>query len=77
MHGYQIDEKNVATPRAHHVEVGQRAPCSPPHTARLHRLDPQPVGEQHAEDGDALVIVAARHRATYIAGHDSNEAGGY
>lgn len=36
---------------------------------------PKVVGELQGEDGDALVVEGARHRAGDVAGHDGDEAG--
>ena len=58
---------------ANHVEVGERAECAPENGARLDRLNPEVEREKHAEDGDAFVIVAARHRARDVAGYHGNE----
>lgn len=71
----QVDEEHVATPRGDHVEVGERASGRPQHAAGLHRTNPQPVGQEHAENGNAFVIVRASDRARNVAGHDRNETG--
>ena len=62
MEGNDVDEEDISAPGGDHVEVGQRAEGRPVHVARLHRLDPEVVGEQHAEDGNALVIIGPGHR---------------
>jgi len=46
------------------------------HAAALRRADPQVVGEEHAEDGDGLVVVGAGDGARDVAGHDGDEGGG-
>ena len=38
-------------------------------------LLPQIVGEEHAEDGDALVVVGAGDGARDVAGHDGDHGG--
>ena len=58
---YDVDEEHVAAPRAHHVEVGHGAQGGPVDVPGLDALDPEVVGEEHAEDGDALVVVAPGH----------------
>ena len=55
--GDQVDEKYVAAPGGDHVKVGDGAEGGPVDVSRLDALDPQVVREQHAEDGDALVVV--------------------
>ena len=62
MEGNDVDEEDISAPGGDHVEVGQRAEGRPVHVARLHRLDPEVVGEQHTEDGNALVIIGPGHR---------------
>lgn len=52
----QVDDEDVASPRGHHVEVGQRAHGSPEERAGVDRLDPAVVGEDEGEDGNAFVI---------------------
>ncbi len=44
-----------------HVEVGQSAEDGPVDGASLDTLDPQVVREQHAEDGNTLVVVGTSH----------------
>ena len=52
---------DYSTLRPYHVKVGERANGRPEDGAGLDRLDPHGVGEEHAEDGDTLVIVGAGH----------------
>ena len=59
----EVDDEDVAAPRRHHVEVRQGSSRSPHHRARLHRLDPQVVGEEERENGNALVVVGTGHGA--------------
>lgn len=55
-----------------HVEVSERAEGAPQERPRLDGFDPEPVGEQHAEDGDAFVVVGAGHRTRDVAGNDGD-----
>ena len=73
--GYEIYDENVASPCGHHVKVGQGGEYGPEYVACFHALDPQVVGEHEGEYGDALVVVGARHTATYVAGHDADKSG--
>ena len=74
--GDDVDEKHIASPGAHHVEVSHRAEGSPVDVASLDTLDPEIVGEQHAEYGDALVVVAPRHGPADVSRHDGDHTGG-
>ena len=74
--GDQVDEKHVAAPGGDHVEVGQGAERAPVDLPRLDGLDPQVVSEEHAKDGDALVVVGPRHRAGDVAGDNGDHGGG-
>ena len=73
--GNQVDEEHVASPRRDHVEVGQGAEGRPVDGPSLDALDPQVVGEEHAEDGDTFVIVGAGHGTRDVSGHDGNHRG--
>jgi hypothetical protein len=46
----------------HHVKIGQGTKSGPVDCSSLDALDPEVVGEEHAEDGDPLVVVGAGHR---------------
>ena len=46
-----------------HVKVGEGAEGAPVDGACLDRLDPQIVGQKHAEDGDALIVIGPCHWA--------------
>ena len=59
---------------SYHVEVGQGGHGRPEYGARLDRLEPQEECEEESEDGDAFVVVGARHRAGDVAGDDGDEA---
>ena len=59
VHGDQVDEEHVAAPGGNHVEVGYGAQGGPVDSSGLYGLDPEVVGEQHAENGDAFIIVWA------------------
>lgn len=72
----EVDDEDVPAPGGDHVEVAERAPQRPVHRAGLDRLDPQVVREHEGEDGDALVVVGAGHRAGDVPGDDGDEAGG-
>ena len=76
MEGDEVDEEDVAAPGGHHVEVGDAAEAGPVDVARLDALDPEVVGEEHAEDGDGLVIVAASDTPGDVAGDDGDHPGG-
>lgn len=54
------------TPPTHHVEVGEGAEGAPEERACLDRLDPQGVGQQHAEYGDTLVVIGTSHRPGWV-----------
>ncbi len=64
-----VDQSKCKIRPTHHVKVSQGAPDGPEQGASLDSLDPQPVGEQHAEDGNTLVIIRASNRARYVAWH--------
>lgn len=49
----QIDDKHIATPCGHHVEIGQSSHGGPKHRAAFHRLDPEVVGKLQSKNGDA------------------------
>lgn len=70
---YQIDKEYVTTPWGYHVEVGQGWAGRPENGAWLDRLDPQVVGEEHAEDCNALIVVGTGNRAWYVAGHNGDQ----
>ena len=63
--------------RPYHVKVGERANGRPEDGAGLDRLDPHGIGEEHAEDGDTLVIVGAGHRTRDVARHDRDHGSCY
>ena len=75
VHGDEVDEEDVSAPRGDHVEVGHGAEGCPVDVPGLDTLDPEVVGEQHAEDGDALIVVAARHGAGDVSGDDGDHSG--
>ena len=54
-----VDKKDISSPGTDHVEVSNRAETSPVDIASLDTLDPEVVGEEHAEDGDALIVITA------------------
>ena len=56
----------------YHVKIGESTEGSPEDGASLHSLDPHVVGEQHAEDGNALVIIGASHRSRDVTRYDGN-----
>lgn len=72
----EIDEEDVAAPAGDHVEVRKCRASGPEHRSGLHRLDPEVVGEQHAEDRNAFVVVGASNRAGNVARHDGDETSG-
>ena len=73
---YHVDEEHIASPGAHHVEVGNAAKGSPVDFASLHAFDPQVVGEQHAKYRNGLVVIAASHTSGNISRHDCDHACG-
>lgn len=73
MQRYQIDEKHVATPRRHHVEICQSRQQTIADRAGLHRFHPQKVCQKHAKDGNAFVVIWTGYRAAYIARYDWDE----
>lgn len=71
----QIDQEHVAAPRRHHVEIGECGQRRPQDRSSFHRLDPHVVGEQHAEDGNSLVVIGPSHRPRDISWHDTDHGG--
>lgn len=60
----------------YHVKVRQRSQAGPENRAGFDGLDPQEVCELKRKDGDAFVVVAARHRPADVSRHNSDETGG-
>ena len=76
---FQI-QKSVGKKSLHytcHVKVGQSTHGGPIDHAGLDALDPEVVGEEHAEDGDALVVVGSGHRSADVSGDDGDHGGGH
>ena len=46
---------------SYHVEVGESVEGGPEDGARLDSLDLHVVSEQHAEDGNSLIIIGTSH----------------
>ena len=74
VHRDQVDQEDVSSPWRDHVEVADGAQSCPEDRASLHCLDPEPVGVQHAEDGNSFVIVRSSHRSGDVARDDSDES---
>ena len=70
--GYEVDEKDVSTPGWDHVEIRQWAEGRPVDRAGFDGLDPEVVGEEHAENGDPFIVVRASHRPTDVAWHNGD-----
>ena len=68
----EIDEKYVASPRRHHVEIGEGAGAGPVDGARLDGFDPEGVSEEHAEDGDTLVVIRTGYGTGDVAGDNGD-----
>ena len=62
---------------SHHVKVCHSAEGCPVDGAGLYGLDPEVVGEDHAEDGDAFVVVRSGHGTGDVPGHNGNHGGGH
>ena len=77
VHWNQIDQKDITTPWGDHVKVGKSAWCGPINAAGFDCLDPKPVGEQHAKDSNAFVIVWTSDRTWNIAWHNRDQTGGH
>ena len=58
----------------YHVEVSESTEGGPEDGACLDSLDPHVVSEQHAEDGNALVIIGASHWSRDVARDDGNHS---
>mmetsp|Transcript_19775 Transcript_19775/g.54927 ORF Transcript_19775/g.54927 Transcript_19775/m.54927 type:complete len:386 (+) Transcript_19775:1135-2292(+) len=72
-----VDDKDVAAPRSHHVDVGEASEEGKgPRAVCPQGADPQQEGRHHGGDGDALVVVAAAHRAHQVGGDDGHDEGG-
>ena len=72
MEGYEVDEKDVSAPGGDHVEIRQWAEGRPVDRAGFDGLDPEVVGEEHAENGDPFIVVRASHRPTDVAWHNGD-----
>ncbi len=59
VHGDDVDDENVATPRGHHVEVSDGGGGTPDQRARVEGAKPQEEAEHEGKDRDGLVIVRA------------------
>ena len=70
--GYEVDEKDVSAPGGDHVEIRQWAESRPVDRAGFDGLDPEVVGEEHAENGDPFIVVRASHRPTDVAWHNGD-----
>jgi hypothetical protein len=67
VHGNQVDDEHVASPRRHHVKVRQRSRRTPEQRAGLDTAYPQKVRNDQCEDGNAFVIERASNRARDVA----------
>ena len=61
----------------HHVEVGQGTHCRPEDGSSLDWLHPHQIGQQHAKDGYALVVIGTSHRSRDVPRDDSNHDGSH
>jgi hypothetical protein len=71
MHANQVEDKNVAAPRGHHVKVRPARGQSPKHrrvdrVRRAQCLHPAPKREYHGRDGDTFIVVTAAHAAHQV-----------
>lgn len=57
----------------HHVEIGQSTDGRPEEGSCLDRFDPHSVSEEHAENGNALVIIGASHGTRDVPRHYGDE----
>lgn len=73
----QINEEDVASPRRHHIEIGQRRHCRPQDRSRLHRFYPKVIRQQHTENGNAFVVVGSGNRSGNVSGNDGDHCGGH
>ena len=62
---------------SHHVKVCHSTKGCPVDGAGLYGLDPEVVGEDHAEDGDAFVVVRSGHGTGDVPGNNGNHGGGH
>mmetsp|Transcript_17093 Transcript_17093/g.65164 ORF Transcript_17093/g.65164 Transcript_17093/m.65164 type:complete len:372 (-) Transcript_17093:541-1656(-) len=68
-----VDDEHVASPRGHHVEVGNRRRGGVQHGAGVYRADPEVEDEEQREDRDTLIVVAAPDATADVARHDGDE----
>ena len=74
--GKDAGDEGVAAPRSHHVSVEESAESAPEHGAKLESLDPEIEGEDEKENGDGLIVVAARDGSRDVAGGNAHEGRG-
>ena len=56
----------------HHVKVSKRANGSPEYRTRLDGLDPHGIGEEHAEDGNSLIVIGTSNRTGDVTRHNGD-----
>ena len=71
----EIDDKDVASPGRHHVEIGDGSCCGPHDRACLDRFDPEEIREEKSKYRDSFVVVGAGNRARDVARDDGNKTG--
>mmetsp|Transcript_52869 Transcript_52869/g.136530 ORF Transcript_52869/g.136530 Transcript_52869/m.136530 type:complete len:227 (-) Transcript_52869:14-694(-) len=77
MHADHVDNEDVASPRGHHVDVGEAGQdAHRPGRRRADGAQPEPEGHADRRHGHRLVVELAAHRAHEVRGDDRHDGHG-